>query len=253
MEVSWEIELGILSGVKLRNTPERDFLESESDMRILLAEDDILLGKGIEAGLAQAGFAIDWVHNGDDVHHAATTVPYDAIILDLGLPKIDGMTALRRLRAAGNGTPVLILTARDSLDDRVDGLDAGSDDYMIKPFELAELQARLRALVRRSKGIAETVLRHGPITLIPSSHKVFNGDIQVSLSDREFMTLQELMLNAGKVLSKTQLEDKIYGWGEEIESNTIEVYIHYLRKKLYPELIRTVRGVGYVILRGDEI
>ncbi|OEJ67725.1 response regulator [Magnetovibrio blakemorei] len=222
-------------------------------MRILLAEDNILLGKGIEAGLAQAGFAIDWVYNGEDIHHAVTTVPYDAIILDLGLPKIDGMTALRQLRATGNGTPVLILTARDSLDDRVDGLDAGSDDYMVKPFELAELQARLRALVRRSKGITETVLQHGPITLTPSSRKVFNGDIQVSLSDREFMTLQELMLNAGKVLSKTQLEDKIYGWGEEIESNTIEVYIHYLRKKLYPELIQTVRGVGYVILRGDDI
>ncbi len=222
-------------------------------MRILLAEDDTLLGKGIETGLTQAGFAIDWVCNGDDVLHAASTAPYDAIILDLGLPKIDGMTALRQLRSSGNGTPVLILTARDSLNDRVDGLDAGSDDYMIKPFELAELQARLRALVRRSKGISETVLRNGPVTLTPSSRIVFNGDIQVSLSEREFMTLQELMLNTGRVLSKTQLEDKIYSWGEEIESNTIEVYIHYLRKKLYPELIRTVRGVGYVIPRGEDI
>jgi len=216
-------------------------------MRILLAEDDILLGKGIEAGLAQAGFTIDWVLNGDDVHHAASSVPYDAIILDLGLPKMDGMTALRQLRAGANRIPVLILTARDSLNDRVAGLDAGSDDYMIKPFELAELQARLRALVRRSKGVTEAVLRHGAVTLSPSTRIVYNGDTEVDLSEREFTTLQELMLNAGRVLSKAQLEDKIYGWGEEIESNTIEVYIHYLRKKLYPELIRTVRGVGYVL------
>ena len=216
-------------------------------MRILLVEDDNLLGNGVVTGLSQSGFAVDWATDGDDAETALAATSYDAVVLDLGLPKTDGLTVLRRLRASKDPTPVLILTARDSIEDRVDGLDAGGDDYLIKPFELAELQARLRALLRRSKGSINPVLRHGKVTLDPAGRTVFMDGNPVDLSEREYATLQELMVSAGRVLSKAQLEDKLYGWGEEIESNTIEVYVHHLRRKLYPELIRTVRGVGYVM------
>ncbi|MCW9046177.1 MAG: response regulator [Alphaproteobacteria bacterium] len=216
-------------------------------MRILLVEDDPLLGKGISAGLSQAGFAVDWATDGDDAETALSTTSYDTIVLDLGLPKTDGLTVLKHLRSSKNSIPVLILTARDSIEDRVTGLDAGGDDYMVKPFDLAELQARVRALLRRSRGTIDPTLHHGRVTLNPAAQIVCLDDNPVNLSEREFATLQELMTNTGRVLSKTQLEDKLYGWGEEIESNTIEVYIHHLRRKLYPELIRTIRGVGYVM------
>lgn len=216
-------------------------------MRILLVEDDSLLGSGVAAGLSQAGFAVDWATDGDDAETAIAGTSYDAVVLDLGLPKTDGLAVLKRLRASKDSTPVLILTARDSIEDRVAGLDAGSDDYLVKPFDLAELQARLRALLRRSKGVIDPTLRHGRVILAPADRTVSLDGNPIDLSEREYATLQELMVNAGRVLSKAQLEDKLYGWGEEIGSNTIEVYVHHLRRKLYPELIRTVRGVGYVM------
>lgn len=217
-------------------------------MRILLVEDDNLLGDGIRAGLAQAGFAVDWAADGEEAELAlAGNSPYEALILDLGLPKRDGLSVLRRLRDRGNPVPVLILTARDTTGERVAGLDAGADDYLAKPFDLSELLARLRALLRRAKGMTGPLIRHDRIVLDPAGRTVMLDGTPVDLSAREFGTLQELVVNAGRVLSKAQIEERLYGWGEEIESNTIEVYIHHLRRKLYPELIQTVRGVGYLI------
>lgn len=215
-------------------------------MRILLAEDDRLLGEGIRAGLARAGFAVDWVRDGEAASHALAGEAYDAVVLDLGLPKQDGVAVLKRLRARRNPVPVLILTARDSLADRVAGLDAGADDYLVKPFAAEELQARLRALVRRAKGTAAPVIRHGRVALDPAARTVTLDGQPIELSAREFATLHELLANAGRVLSKSQIEAKLYAWGEEIESNAVEVFVHHLRRKLYPEVIRTVRGVGYV-------
>lgn len=216
-------------------------------MRILLVEDDKLLGEGVRTGLGQAGFAVAWAHDGEEAQLALDAEPFDAVVLDLGLPKLGGLELLRRVRAKGNPVPVLILTASDSVEQRVAGLDAGGDDYLAKPFALAELQARLRALVRRSKGTAQPVLRHGRVALDPAGRTVTLDGEPVELSAREFATLHELLLNAGRVLSRAQLEEKLYGWGEEIESNAVEVYVHHLRKKLYPELIQTVRGVGYLV------
>jgi two-component system OmpR family response regulator/two-component system response regulator QseB len=217
-------------------------------MRILLVEDDNLLGDGIRAGLTQAGFAVDWAADGEEAELAlAGNSPYEALILDLGLPKRDGLSVLRRLRDRGNPVPVLILTARDTTGERVAGLDAGADDYLAKPFDLSELLARLRALLRRAKGMTGPLIRHDRIVLDPAGRTVMLDGMPVDLSAREFGTLQELVVNAGRVLSKAQIEERLYGWGEEIESNTIEVYIHHLRRKLYPELIQTVRGVGYLI------
>jgi DNA-binding response OmpR family regulator len=216
-------------------------------MRVLLVEDDKLLGAGVRTGLGQAGFAVAWAQDGEEAALALATEPFDAVVLDLGLPKVDGLTVLRNLRGKGNQVPVLILTAVDSVEDRVSGLDAGADDYLAKPFALVELQARLRALVRRSKGTAQPVLQHGRVVLDPAKRTVLFDGHPIDLSSREFATLHELLLNAGRVLSRAQLEEKLYGWGEEIESNAVEVYVHHLRKKLYSELIQTVRGVGYLI------
>lgn len=221
-------------------------------MRILLVEDDLLLGDGVRAGLGQAGFAVDWAKDGEEADLALAGQAYDAVVLDLGLPKVDGLTLLKRLRAAGNAVPVLILTARDALQDRVGGLNVGADDYLVKPFALAELTARVMALLRRAKGVVDPTVRHGRIALDPAARQVTLDGRPVELSAREFATLQELVLNAGRVLSKSQLEDKLFGWGEEIESNVVEVYIHHLRRKLYPELIRTIRGAGYMVPKGGE-
>jgi two-component system OmpR family response regulator/two-component system response regulator QseB len=216
-------------------------------MKILLVEDDRLLGDGISAGLAQAGFAVDWVSDGREAELALATAAYDAVVLDLGLPRLSGMDVLRRARAGGKTLPILILTARDAVADRVAGLDAGADDYLVKPFDLAELQARLRALLRRAKGHAEPVIVHGELQLDPAGHAVRFAGRPVELTAREFAILHALLLNAGRVLSKAQIEEQLYGWGEEIESNAIEVFVHHLRRKLDPGLIRTVRGVGYMI------
>lgn len=218
-------------------------------MRVLLVEDDALLGDGIRAGLKQAGFAVDWVQDGHAGQLALETEEYALLVLDLGLPKLSGMELLKWLRGRGNKLPVLILTARDTVPDRVGGLDAGADDYLIKPFDLDELIARLRALLRRGGGLAAPVLRHGDIELDPAAHQVRKNGQEIELSAREFTLLHELLLHAGRVQSREQLEQRLYGWGEEVESNSVEVHIHHLRKKLGAELIRTLRGVGYVIDR----
>jgi len=218
-------------------------------MRILLVEDDKLLGDGVQAGLAQSGFNVDWVRDGIAADLALKTGEYAGVVLDLGLPRLSGLDLLQRLRHGGNKVPVLILTARDSVEDRVKGLDAGADDYLIKPFDLHELAARLRALVRRSSGEAAPKLRVGEIELDPAARSVSFRGRPVELSGREFALLQELMLNAGRVLTRDRLAQSLYSWGEEIESNAIEVHVHHLRRKLAPELLRTVRGVGYLMPR----
>lgn len=217
-------------------------------MRLLIVEDDPLLGDGIQAGLKQAGYSADWVRDGVAAEQALGNEAFDAVVLDLGLPRLSGLDLLRKLRAAGNAVPVLILTARDRVEDRVAGLDSGGDDYLVKPFDLHELAARLRALVRRSHGQAQPVLRIGELELDPAAHAVRFEGAPVDLSGREFSVLHALALNAGRVLSRDRLEQTLYGWGEEVESNAIEVHIHHLRRKLRADLIRTVRGVGYTLL-----
>ena len=216
-------------------------------MRILLVEDDSLLGEGIRIGLRQDGYAVDWVSTGEAAERALATEPFDLIILDLGLPGRDGLSVLQQLRRGGNDTPVIILTARDTVADRVQGLDFGADDYLIKPFDLDELGARARALIRRSRGRATPVLEHGRLTLDPASHRVTYAGQAVDMSPREFALLRILMENATKVVSKTRLQETLYGWDQDIESNAVEVHIHHLRKKLDTDLIKTVRGVGYTL------
>jgi two-component system OmpR family response regulator/two-component system response regulator QseB len=218
-------------------------------MRILLVEDDTLLGDGVQAGLTQSGFSVDWVKDGIAGDLALRTGEYAGVVLDLGLPRLSGLEVLQRLRKSGNKVPVLILTARDAVEDRIKGLDGGADDYLIKPFDLHELAARLRALVRRASGEAAPNLRVGEIDLDPAARSVRYRGLPVELSVREYALLQELMLNAGRVLSREQLAQRLYAWGEEIESNAIEVHVHHLRRKLAPELLRTVRGVGYMLAR----
>jgi two-component system OmpR family response regulator/two-component system response regulator QseB len=218
-------------------------------MRVLLVEDDRLLGDGIKAGLAQAGFAVDWVRDGLAADAALASASHGAVVLDLGLPRLGGLDLLRRMRAAGNKVPVLILTARDAVEDRVKGLDCGADDYMVKPFDLNELAARLRALVRRAAGEPAAVLRIAEVELDPAGRRAAFRGRPVELPGREFALLHALMLNAGRVLSREQLSERLYAWGEEVESNAIDVHIHHLRRKLAPQVIRTVRGVGYLMPR----
>jgi two-component system response regulator QseB len=216
-------------------------------MRVLLVEDDALLGDGVRAGLKQAGFAVDWIQDGQAAKLALETEEYALMVLDLGLPKLSGIDVLKWLRGANLALPVLLLTARDTVADRVNGLNAGADDYLIKPFDLDELIARLNALLRRSAGQVTLTLQHGDIELTPSTHQVSKNGQIVELSAREFSLFHELLLHAGRVQSREQLEQHLYGWGEEVESNSVEVHIHHLRKKLGSALIRTIRGVGYVI------
>jgi len=216
-------------------------------MRILLIEDDPLLGDGISKGLTQAGFTVDWMRDGRSGEQAIDTEDYSLLVLDLGLPKLSGLDLLRRLRQKKNPLPVLILTARDTVADKVQGLDAGADDYLIKPFDLAELSARIRTLLRRSGGRATPLLHCGDISLDPAAHCVTLKNIPVDISPREFSILHELLQNTGKVLTRERLEQSLYGWNFDAGSNTVEVHIHHLRKKLGAEVIRTVRGVGYVI------
>ena len=218
-------------------------------MRILVVEDDPLLGDGIQAGLAQAGFSVDWVKDGVAADVAVKTASYAAVVLDLGLPRLAGLELLRRMRAGGNRTPVLILTARDSVEDRIKGLDSGADDYVLKPFDLHELAARLRALTRRSAGEAAPLLRVGEIELDPAARRVKFKGRHIELPAREYSLLHALMLAAGRVLTREQLAERLYAWGEEVESNAVDVHIHHLRRKLAPGLIRTVRGVGYLMPR----
>lgn len=218
-------------------------------MRILVVEDDALLGDAIQAGLKQSGDAVDWVRDGIQADHALLTETYAAVVLDLGLPRLSGLEVLQRLRHRQSTLPVLILTARDTVEDRIQGLDTGADDYLVKPFDMGELSARLRALIRRASGFATPLLQVGGVELDPAGHCVSYQGASVDLSSREFTVLQALMLNVGRVLSRAQLEDKLYAWGQEVESNTVEVHIHHLRRKLYPGLIETIRGVGYLIPR----
>ena len=218
-------------------------------MRILLVEDDPQLGDGLTIGLRQAGFAVDWVKDGNSADHALQAESFDLVVLDLGLPRLSGMQVLTRARGRGQTAPVLILTARDATGDKVSGLDAGADDYLVKPVDLDELAARIRALTRRSAGRAAPLLTHGDIVLDPAAHSITLAGAPVELSVREFSLLQMLLENAGRVLSRTQLEQSVYGWRDEPDSNALEVHIHYLRKKLGSELIRTLRGVGYTISR----
>lgn len=214
-------------------------------MRVLLAEDDAMLGDGLRAGLRQLGFQVDWVRDGLAAEHELSGGEYAAAVLDLGLPAKDGLDVLQALRAAGVVTPVLVLTARDAVPDRIRGLDLGADDYVLKPVDLHELAARLRSLVRRSHGAAQDALQMGALALEPGKRRVLWQGQEVSLSTREFDLLHALMRSAGRVLSREQLEQQMYSWGHEVESNAIEVHIHHLRRKLQADAIQTVRGVGY--------
>lgn len=218
-------------------------------MRILLVEDDPQLGDGLTIGLRQAGFAVDWVKDGNSADHALQSETFDFVVLDLGLPRLSGMAVLTRARSRGQRMPILILTARDAIGDKVSGLDAGADDYLVKPVDLDELSARIRALTRRSTGRAAPLLVHGDLALDPAAHSVMLAGLPVELSSREFSLLQILLENAGRVLTRTQLEQSIYGWRDEPDSNALEVHIHHLRKKLGSDLIRTLRGVGYTIAK----
>lgn len=216
-------------------------------MRLLLIEDDTLLGDGVKVGLMQANYAVDWVTDGEAGEHALQVETYDALILDLSLPKKEGLKILQALRARGEKLPVLILTARDTVNDKVMGLDAGADDYLVKPFDLDELTARLRALLRRQYGRVRAEIEYGNLCLDPAAHTLTQAGQAITLSHREFAILQTLLENVGKVLSRTQLEESLYGWDDLIESNAVEVHIHHLRKKLGKDLIRTIRGVGYLV------
>ena len=219
-------------------------------MRILLAEDDSLLGDGLRAGLRQLGFQVDWVRDGEAAERELRAQPYEAAVLDLGLPRKDGLDVLAAIRRSGIKTPVLVLTARDAVPDRIRGLDLGADDYVVKPVDLHELAARLRALVRRAHGQPQECLIAQDIVLDPASRSVRKAGEPVTLSTREFDLLQAFMLGADRVLSREQLEQQLYSWGQEVESNAIEVHVHNLRRKLGPALIHTVRGVGYMLQRG---
>lgn len=216
-------------------------------MRLLLAEDDIMLGEALQEALMKQGFVVDWMKDGHSALQALQSEHFDLAILDLGLPRRDGMTVLVDLRKQGSELPVLILTARDALSSRVAGLDAGADDYLLKPFDMAELSARLRALLRRRSGRAQPRLVHGEIELDPASQQVTWKGQPVTLARREYMLLKELLEHAGEVLTRDRLESALYGWMDEVESNSLEVHVHHLRKKFHPELIRTLRGVGYTI------
>jgi two-component system OmpR family response regulator/two-component system response regulator QseB len=216
-------------------------------MRILLAEDDPLLGDGLRAGLRQLGFLVDWVRDGEAAERELRAQPYAAAVLDLGLPLKDGMDVLASIRRAGITVPVLVLTARDALPDRIRGLDVGADDYVVKPIDLNELAARLRALVRRAHGQPQERLLTGDIVLDPAARSVLQAGLPVILSAREFDLLHTLMLNSGRVLSREQLEQHLYSWGQEVESNAVEVHVHHLRRKLGSTLVQTVRGVGYLL------
>lgn len=216
-------------------------------MRILLVEDDPMIGKSVQSGLKHEGYAVDWVRDGVAAELSLANGGYQLLLLDLGLPRKSGLEILQGLRGKKDKLPVLILTARDAVADRVKGLDAGADDYLVKPFDLDELSARIRALTRRHAGRADPVIEHGPIRLNPVTHEVQCHGKPVNLSGREYALLAALLERPGVPQSRERLEESLYGWGEEIESNAIEVYVHNLRRKLAPGLIANVRGVGYLI------
>jgi len=216
-------------------------------MRVLLVEDDPMIGKSVQQGLRQDGCAVDWVRDARAGELALTTAPYELLLLDLGLPGASGLDLLARLRRAGNRVPVLVITARDSVADRIKGLDTGADDYLVKPFDLDELSARMRAVLRRHAGRATPLLVAGDLQLDPATHELTQNGQPVLLSAREFALLHALLERPGTPLSRADLEERLYGWGEEIGSNAVEVHIHSLRRKLGAERIRNIRGVGYLV------
>lgn len=216
-------------------------------MRLLIAEDDPQLGDGLTVGLRQDGYAVDWVKDGVAADLALKSESYDLLVLDLGLPRLAGMEVLTRLRERGQALPVLILTAHDATGDKIAGLDGGADDYLVKPIGLAELAARVRALARRAAGRAAPLLRHGELVLDPAARQVTLAGMPVELSARELSLLQLLLENAGRVMTRAQLEASVYGWRDEPDSNALEVHIHHLRKKLGADLIKTLRGIGYTV------
>jgi len=220
-------------------------------MRVLLVEDDRMIGESIRAALKQDGSAVDWVRDGRSAESTLATEQFDLVLLDLGLPQRDGLEILRAMRLRHDQTPVIVLTARDALQDRVAGLDAGADDYLVKPFELEELAARIRAVTRRKAGRGEPAIEVGDVRLDPSMRQVTRGGEPVVLSAREYAVLEALMSRPGAILSRAQLEDRLYGWGDAIESNAVSVYVHQLRRKLGSDFIRNVRGVGYYVGRPE--
>lgn len=221
-------------------------------MRLLLVEDDELLGDAVKTGLTQFGYIVDWLKDGEIARNIVKTESFDLIILDLGLPKFSGMSLLQTIRNSNDKTPIIILTARESIDDRIKGLDAGADDYITKPFDLNELGARVRALTRRAQGRAEALLHYGNITIDIAGHAVMLNGQNINVPRREFALLQKLIESKGQVLSREQLMQSIYSWDEEVDSNALEVHIHNLRKKLNANFIRTIRGVGYLVEKLPE-
>ncbi|TCP95766.1 two-component system response regulator QseB [Cricetibacter osteomyelitidis] len=221
-------------------------------MRILLIEDDPLIGNGLNIGLDKSGFSVDWFTDGKTGFDALKFAPYDAVVLDLTLPKMDGLDILQRWRKDNQNVPVLILTARDTLDERVKGLQSGADDYLCKPFALAEVVARLQALIRRSHGHTNPIIEHSNVTFDPTQHRVLLNDEEVMLTAREYNLLELFMMNKERVLSRSSIEEKLYNWDDEVSSNALEVHIHSLRKKLGKTFIRTVHGIGYTLGTNDE-
>ena len=216
-------------------------------MRILLIEDDSLIGDGIKNGLEKLGFTVDWFSDGNDGHEALLQTGYDAVVLDLGLPGRDGLSVLKDWRARGCATPVLILTARGDVDERITGLNSGADDYLGKPFSLKEVQARLNALIRRSGGVCTPEIRYKNITFNPQTRKTFLDGAEITLSPKETALLELLLFNRNKVLSREAIENKIYSWDDDVSSNAVEVHIHHLRKKLGKDLVKTINKIGYVL------
>lgn len=220
-------------------------------MRLLLVEDDNMIGEAVRTGLRQEGFTVDWVREAEAGEAALRTEPYALLLLDLGLPRKSGLDWLRELRRRGDPTPVLVITARDAVADRIAGLDGGADDYLVKPFDLEELAARVRAVLRRHAGRAEPLLQHGDLTLDPATRQATLKGQPVTLSAREYALLAALLERPGAILSRAQLEQRLYGWGEEVESNAVEVHIHHLRRKLGTDAIRNVRGLGYTLAKPE--
>ena len=218
-------------------------------MRVLLVEDDRMIGDAVAQALKDESYAVDWVRDGQAALNAVEIQNYDIVLLDLGLPRMDGMAVLRSVRAGDNPVPVLVITARDGVDDRIQGLDSGADDYVLKPFETRELLARMRAVIRRKGGTSGPVLSNGVVTLDPTTREASVNGIASRLSGREFALLRALLVRPGAILSRNELEDRIYGWGEEVESNAVEFLIYSLRKKLGSRTIKNVRGVGWMVSR----
>jgi two-component system, OmpR family, response regulator len=218
-------------------------------VRALLAEDDRMIGEAVANALEDASFAVDWVRDGDAACDALDSHAYDIVLLDLGLPKKDGLAVLRTARSSGNGASVLVITARDAVDDRIAGLDTGADDYVVKPFDMGELLARMRAVIRRKAGSSAPTLSNGSLSLDPATREASCDGVGARLTAREFALLRALLIRPGAILSRAELEDRIYGWGKEVESNAVEYLIHSLRRKLGADAIRNVRGVGWMVAK----